>query len=273
MSYTHCLYHGNCADGAAAAAVVVMRHPDVELIPCHYGDPVPELPSDAKVIMVDFSYKRHVMEELRSRVGSLFVIDHHDTAEKELEGLPYAFFDQSESGATLTWQLLVPGKEVPELLQYIKDRDIWKWELPESRAFSYGWRASGAWDDPKEIARILGTGVSYQSVDAALESGRVLVDFIDDTIAKQIENPMTLTIGGHEVPAVNCTTLVSEVGEALQGDAPFAATFWVNSEGRFVFSLRENGGSGVHVGEIAASYGGGGHPKAAGFRVDSLGDL
>ena len=42
----------------------------------------------------------------------------------------------SKSGATLAWEFFHPGKEAPKFIQYITDRDLWKWELPYSKEFS-----------------------------------------------------------------------------------------------------------------------------------------
>ena len=49
-----------------------------------------------------------------------------------------------------------------------------------------------------------------------------------------------------------------------QGE-PFAACYWDTAEGR-VFGLRATD-DGVDVSDVAKQYGGGGHAKAAGFKV------
>ena len=58
-----CIYHGNCADGFTAAWAVRRRFPGVECIAGVYGAPPPDV-RDKHVIMVDFSYKRPVLEAM-----------------------------------------------------------------------------------------------------------------------------------------------------------------------------------------------------------------
>jgi len=80
------------------------------------------------------------MIELNEVANNLLVIDHHKTAMKELEGLDYVVFDLDSSGVTLTWQVFNPGVNIPSILLYIEDRDLWKWELPDSKEISEGLR-------------------------------------------------------------------------------------------------------------------------------------
>ena len=68
--------------------------------------------------------------------NDLLVIDHHKSAMVELHDISNAIFDMSKSGATLAWEFFHPGKEAPKFIQYITDRDLWKWELPYSKEFS-----------------------------------------------------------------------------------------------------------------------------------------
>src|SRR5207237_3014797 len=54
------------------------------------------------------------------------------TAEADLRDLPVAHFDMERSGAVITWEHLHQSPP-PELLRYIQDRDLWRWELPHAR--------------------------------------------------------------------------------------------------------------------------------------------
>ncbi|NIV11579.1 MAG: hypothetical protein GWN62_09935, partial [Aliifodinibius sp.] len=79
------------------------------------------------------------------------VIDHHKSAEKELEGfmsLPgvSGIFDMTKSGAMLTYEYFWNGdrndKELASIfwmkraIEYIQDRDLWKFELEGSKEYS-----------------------------------------------------------------------------------------------------------------------------------------
>jgi oligoribonuclease NrnB/cAMP/cGMP phosphodiesterase (DHH superfamily) len=73
-------------------------------------------------------------------------------------------------------------------------------------------------------------------------------------------------IQGHKVMCVNSPVLQSEIGNYLSKNKPFAAVWFENEFGEKVYSLRSSE-NGIDVSKIAAAYGGGGHAKAAGFRL------
>ena len=75
-----------------------------------------------------------------------------------------------------------------------------------------------------------------------------------------------MVIAGHDVPTASLPyTLTSDAGHLMAQGEPFAACYWDTDEHR-CFSLRATD-DGMDVSEIAAQYGGGGHAKAAGFKV------
>ena len=68
MARPLCIYHGNCADGFGAAWVVRRALGDnVEFVPGVYGFPNPEHIEGRDIIMVDFSYKRPVLDKMAMR--------------------------------------------------------------------------------------------------------------------------------------------------------------------------------------------------------------
>ena len=68
---------------------------------------------------------------------------------------------------------------------------------------------------------------------------------------------------GHTVPCINTTTLISEIGNAISQDYPFAMMYF-DTEDKRIYSLRSSE-NGIDVSEIAKKMGGGGHFNAAGF--------
>lgn len=260
------LYHANCPDGfgAAWAAWKRLKGEGVIYIPVRYGEPLPEIPNAQEVYILDFSYPRDVLEELAQRV-KLLVIDHHKTAKDALEGFPHAIFDMSKSGAVLAWEYFHPDKQVPKLLEYIQDRDLWKWELPKSREVNAALRAySIDFDvmDELSVKVILG--------DLAKE-GEGILRFVQSEVVRIADRAVLSdkAFPGYKVPIVNTTAFQSEVGEELlkrYPDSPFAATYMVHLYGKVVWSLRSRGD--FDVSEIAKARGGGGHKAAAGFIAD-----
>ena len=78
LQVTHVLYHGDCPDGFGAAwAAWKALGEAASYLPVQHGDPPPALPREARVVLVDFSYPRAALLDLRSRVRDLLVLDHH----------------------------------------------------------------------------------------------------------------------------------------------------------------------------------------------------
>ena len=147
-----CIYHANCNDGKGAALAIYRRYGDqVTYIPCHYGDEIPADIDGSRLYIVDFSFKRDDMKTICRRARFVTVIDHHKTAEKELAGLNDEItnldliYNNERSGAALAWQYFFGS--VPEIIRHIEDRDLWRFELPDTKHIHY---ALGLHDDWKD---------------------------------------------------------------------------------------------------------------------------
>lgn len=271
-----CIYHKDCADGFGSAMAVKshwdiseVAQEDQEFISAHYGD----IPPDVKgkvVLIVDFSYDRETLLSLHSQAAKLTVIDHHKTAKENLEGLEFCHFDMKQSGAMLAWKyffaedwLLDATKtdNVPLLIQYIQDRDLWKWKLSQSKEVSAALQAM-----PMNFE----TWMPYlddKNFNRLKLSGEVILQYqktkIDNVVNADL--PM-INLCGFDVPCINTTTLISEIGNELSKDYAFAVMYFDTEEKR-IYSLRSQDW-GEDVSAIAKQFGGGGHPNAAGFGIN-----
>lgn len=262
-----CIYHKECFDGFTAAWAVYQRYPGATFLPAGYGDEAPDV-TGRSVIIVDFSYPREVLERMHAQAKYLRVLDHHVTAQAALEGLDYAHFDMTKSGAMLAWEYIVGvGMQPPALVEYVQDRDLWRFALPNSKAINAYIMAHeldfGAWD---LLAASLGNPQGYtQAVDA----GELLLIQHNNLVQSSIRTARTtFVIADNKVPAVNAPYyLASDIGHVLSepADVPFAAVYYLTDDELRV-SLR-SGKHGADVSEIAKLYGGGGHKHAAGFSV------
>jgi oligoribonuclease NrnB/cAMP/cGMP phosphodiesterase (DHH superfamily) len=290
-----CIYHGNCADGFGSAWVVWRFFGGfVELFPGIYQNPPPDV-KDRDVIIVDFSYKRPVMQEIAAKAKSVLVLDHHKTAMEDLtpkdnfiamfnptwEGFQgnvaqdvvegagtqiYVVFDMNRSGSGITWDFFYPDEKRPTLINHIEDRDLWKFALPHTREiqaalFSYEYEID-LWDQLINDVNLFGTD------DMVMEGAAIERKHHKDIAELLKVTTRDMIIGGVVVPVANLPyTMTSDAGHKLceKFDAPFAACYWDTPEGR-QFSLRSREG-GTDVGEIAKQYGGGGHKNASGFRI------
>lgn len=87
------IYHDNCADGFGAAWACWMRWGDAcEYVPANYGQVPPDV-TGKNILIVDFSYKRPELETMANAAASIVILDHHKTAQAELE--PFAFRESS----------------------------------------------------------------------------------------------------------------------------------------------------------------------------------
>lgn len=271
MSEIICIYHDNCADGFTAAWVVYQAlGPRVKFVPAKYSDAPPVCDGDA-VLIVDFSYPRAMIDAIARVADSVLILDHHKTAKEELAGLPRSpgdgnievIFDMDRSGAQIAWDRLFGGPR-PPLVDYVGDRDLSTWNLPDSRpinAVIQSWaRTFDAWT---ELEHRLADDVSQGFVAAeGMAVLRAEQKMVDDIIAATAR-PMK--IAGRTLKVANCPFgLSSVVAGTLAEDQDFGACYADTPDGR-AFSLRSRGDDAADVSAIAKSYGGGGHRNAAGF--------
>lgn len=266
---TVCIYHADCIDGAAAAAVVKYKFSDAELCAAIHGDKLPCETNGKRVFIVDFSYSADVLKEIADKAQEVHWYDHHKTALPIRDEVNFGVIDLDESGATLTWKQLFPDQEVPKILQYVRDKDIWLWELPNSRDTSAALRDSeGILDPTHSLWKSLLDGLPEDDWQEMIERGAFSRRLLRRRIEKAAKYGFPLTIEGHKAYAVNWTEDASEMGEYIYKELgyPIGITF-AHTGTNWSFSLRSNT---VDVSEIALLFGGGGHPGAAGFRADSL---
>lgn len=282
QSPTICIYHANCNDGFGAAWAVHKAFPDnnIRYIAAQYNDEPPDV-TDERVAIVDFSYKRPVLERMAQQACDILVLDHHATAKDDL--LPMmstsepidtrirGVFDMDHSGAVLTWNWFHDAP-VPRLLRYVQDRDLWKFELNGSREIS-AWinsypRDFESWDymDSQLFQRGTENGIP----PTLFSQGAAILRTQERIIEAAVRYKHAMHIDNLRVPVAHTTTLFSEVSNRLCEEdpgAPFAASYFMANEGRrIVFSLRSLK-DGADVSEIAKQFGGGGHPHAAGFSI------
>ena len=85
--------HDPCDNGFGAAWAAWKRWGSAaEYWPTTYGKPAP-LVTDKHVLIVDFSYKRAELDEMARAAASIVILDHHETAEDELQ--PFQFHESS----------------------------------------------------------------------------------------------------------------------------------------------------------------------------------
>lgn len=268
------IYHANCVDGFTAAWVTQKGLRDqgvgknhIKLISAQYGDDPPEDLYCKHVYIVDFSYPRRVLKEINTCAASLLVLDHHKTAEEALEGLDYCIFDMNESGASLAWKFFHPTQEPPQLVHYVRDRDLWLFQVIDSREVN-AWLRSF----PFQLEVWDGLYGRLQNIykEDVIAQGQAILRAQQRIVDKACEKPNKVVLYSTFAFAVNSTTdgLFSEVAGKLAEETGLGAAWFVLQSGEVQWSLRVRGDSDIDCSEIAKRYGGGGHKKAAGFKID-----
>ena len=280
------LFHASCLDGTGAAFAAHKYFSElsivepVKYIPVQYSEPFPDVPlcENTAVYILDFSYDRQTLIDIHAKVGKLVVLDHHKTAQEALAGLDFAYFDIDKSGAVLAWEYFHPGKPLPDLMRYIQDRDLWKFELPGTKPLFSALMNRKVLSEPinKEgsvLSKLIDRTIVGHGFDKLIREGKLLETYRDNLIesyGKAKGGKLLLTqMDGLKVAVFNLTFFISEAGTLVYNmlDVDFSMSYFITPGGRWVFSLRSKSDK-ADVSVIAKKHGGGGHKNAAGFSLE-----
>lgn len=235
--------------GARPHSVVVLDHhktAEAELFPWSIGgkDGPP----------VDLRGKRTGKSAL-GRVDELLAMNEMENVEPIV-----AVFDMHKSGARMAWEFCHAGYDVPRLIEYVEDRDLWRFTLAETKAVSAALRTY-----PHDFD--IWSGFLSDTSRLVTEGGVVLRGH-EKNVASMIRNRYWREVGGHLVPVVNVPYhYASDCADAIlkaEPAAPFAASYFDRADGKRQWSLRSRDDR-LDVSEVAKAKGGGGHRNAAGF--------
>lgn len=275
------IYHGGCPDGLTAAWMFMQSAEFTNAENTTYYHPaferdfrkdtrMPDL-ADKDVYIVDYSYPRNVLASIGRVAKSVHIFDHHKTAQSDLAESIYnvhCVFDMNRCGAEIAFDEMLAQQsakqERPWWLKHIRDRDLWKWDHPDSTAFA---------------AAFFDMGICFESIttiDNMTESerasfimrGRTLIEFQEREVANICKFARLVEFEGHPVYAVNSITYRSEVGNVLANkpECSFAFVYRYDIDHlEWFISLRGDSENKIDLSKIAQKYGGGGHPNACGF--------
>lgn len=203
-------------------------------------------------------------------------------------------FNLEKSGARLSWEHFFPLLSLPLPLCHVEDMDMWRFALPGTRVFSRALRLQpfdfATWEQLIDAASTT-ESPRYQ---AMLTEGMAIEQFFRREVNRLADSRLVMpaTLRGeaidplqsirHNQPfvsdesqtwhtvrglAINADSLfASELGNRLAERCGTFGLIWqLAADGEIKVSLRATGK--IDVATIAARYGGGGHPNAAGFRM------
>jgi uncharacterized protein len=269
-----CFYHAGCPDGFGAAwSVRSAWGEDAYYVARGHEDRVQMAEwNDALVVFVDIAPARNELRELADHAAQVVIVDHHITAldrltadtgfvnDLESEG-HVLHFDMSHSGAVLAWQHFRPNDEVPDLLRYVEDQDLWNWVLPNSDAIN---AAIASYPRDWETW----TRLASEPIERLAEQGVPILRANRIEIERRVDHARPAAIGTRRVEAVNASNNRSQIGHELAKRAAFGEPWGLvyRVEGTEVYATLYSIGD-HDVSKIAVEFGGGGHRNAAGFHV------
>ena len=254
------IYHDNCMDGFGAAyAAWRTLGSKARYVPAKYGQAPPDV-TGKNVLIVDFSYSKEILLQMRDQARSILVLDHHKSAMEDLAGLDFAQFDVNCSGAMLAWAFFYPDENPPLFIRYIQDRDLWQWRMPDSREFSAG------------MIGVPHTFEAYSrcehdsTIQLLLHRGSTIIGYTDqqvEFICKHAVHRRLKAAPHLKCRVVNSPILQSELGAKIC-ESDDVGIVWHLDE-KWKVSMRSR--QGVDISGIARLFGGGGHAQAAGFSL------
>ncbi len=271
------VYHHPCNDGSGAALsawLALGEKAQYEKLAYHTPIELEKL-RGKKVIFVDCSLKKSELQVLRSIADTVVILDHHDSAMKDLADEPGCFFVMGNSGAVLAWHYFHGANtKPPSLLQLIEDRDLWKWD---DRATSEALHYALVDKHPKLDFKDFAAYIDADELLKLIEHGKSLIAINQQwcaQTAQQAQLKLFTPPGSDVTYKVMCqelenSKLISELAEYLytNNQVDFVMLWFKLDSGKYKISFRGNKPE-INLGEVAASLGGGGHPAAAGVAVN-----
>jgi oligoribonuclease NrnB/cAMP/cGMP phosphodiesterase (DHH superfamily) len=269
-----CIYHAGCPDGFGAAWAVWKAWGDqARYVPRGHEDPLrPRDFEGDQVVFVDIAPPLESLRQLAESAAEIIILDHHVSARDRFEsepGLCDAFqqsghtvhFDLDHSGAILAWRLFHPDAEIPELLRYVEDQDLWRWELPRSEevnaVIGSHPRSFDVWE------RLAATPVEQLATEGVpiVRAQRIEVE-------QALHHAHPISLGRIRVEAVDSRTHRSRIGHELAKRSKYGTPCGVvyrltgTQVDVSIYSVED-----FDVSKLAAEFGGGGHRNASGFSV------
>ena len=314
-------YHSPCSDGHAAAWAIKAH---LGSLPKYSTDGaytimyIPSAPGCSKIDMslfttpggeawfLDLMPSYDMLRDLCDRCARVVVLDHHKTnldicaqifSSKEDSNWSanlYLIFDMKRAGCQLAWdwitrQLPDSNSETlqrPWFLEYIADRDLWTWRLPNSKLINtalFGLKLTITPDSIAEKLAGIQTGeeqeryISQELMPYALAAEEFNNDLLRTACHKATECQLVVphTEQTYRVWLGNTIgSLRSDLGNQLcnkplaDGTLPDLSASWHYEfpADEWWISLRSID-TGADVSAIAKQFGGGGHMQAAGFTI------
>lgn len=254
---------------------------------------IPPDVSKKNVAVFDIAFPKETTLRLIEQSKRFILLDHHRSQMIDLKNVPYTFFDLKRSGAKLGWNFFHPGQPAPTFIDYIEEKDLWIWKTQESKPFAaqlesvpmnfieYNKFLDQVNEFPDFLKKKNETSRSVHCnspfffyskqkkyLENSIEKGKIIENYVNSMIEKSATRAVMKKFHGKNAYALNSSQWHSELGNYLaKQNGCDLALIWTYDlrDHAFYVSLRSESDD-IDVSRLAKIYGGGGHPKASGFR-------
>ena len=276
------LFHGrNCPDGFGAALAAWLffggdgkaefrglDHGEIQSV-----DDLGEIDGRA-IYILDFAFGPELLTAIEAKAHKLVLLDHHKSAAEKLTGYRctcgVVHFDMNKSGARLAWEFFFPTQAIPALILHVEDRDIWRWQYPDSAAFLAALEM-----EPRSFERWAEiASFTPEQIAAFTARGGAMDEKYQKLCSDIAEGAQPVVFNGVEGLMVNAPGMFhSQIGDILSRKSGSFALMWSANDRGVKCGLRSR--SEFNCIPLAESMGGGGHAQACGFRmgIDRLTEL
>jgi oligoribonuclease NrnB/cAMP/cGMP phosphodiesterase (DHH superfamily) len=269
-----CLYH-NDMDGRCAAAVVRRAlGSEVRLHATDYGENLPWeiIENSHRVIVVDFSLPLDDMQRIREH-ADLIWIDHHKTSIEQLSSLEEVsgIRNIGEAACVLAWKYFFPDFPIPKAVQYVGDRDIWRFAHDQTKPFSEGLFQENTHPTNDQIWGPLMDG-DQDLIRKLTDRGKILLAARLRRLKLSIRHhAFEISFEGHRALAINQRGN-GDLGELIRRQGyEIGYCYYEEQQNDRLMTFVTLYSDQVDVSAIAAKFGGGGHEGAAGFSFERSG--
>lgn len=288
------VYHGSgCPDGISALKCALM-YADIKI---KYGCKAGVDPNidhiDKSILFVDICPSITYLTKIAKESKQIVILDHHkstlDTFNKNKDNVSeniIFILDMDRAGCQITWDYFFPNKPRPWFIDYVADRDLWKWLLPNSKAINTAYSYNDYFntfnlDKLNELIEPSDT-VKQKLLDQGIQLIKIQQKELDFATGKAIEGTMKVNdIQYHIWIGTISSELRSDLGNILankklsNGNQPDFSATWSYDLKADIWNISFRGTkNGPDLSAICKLYGGGGHYCASGMSIKgSLRDI
>ena len=276
------IYHANCFDGFGAAFAIwsATSNESTEYIPISHYSKYEKIQNifmqceNKNVVLLDFCFKVDMLKQLNTMTSKLIVLDHHSTTLEQVQQAnmsEYCVLNIDKSGCGLAWEYCYNDRlEMPWMLKYIQDRDLFRWEYEDTKYFTESFYRKMTFDF-KEWLMFQDAENDTTVLQDCIEDGKTLLKYEEKELAFLVSKAENIiwNVGGtnYNIYVLNSNSHTSKIGNILAKDVDFAMVWLYDHKKNFIkIALRSDAkGNNVNVARIAEHFGGGGHANASGF--------